>query len=243
MTTSLRSSIAESASLLAPWGFGAAPAPPKRSQERSPPIRRWQNESDADRGAPGRMLSVARLGGWQRVLLHLTRYSNLQHKTGHSSIGPKAVLFSSVLFNYEKYYSFAFLVKTGPKHIFSVLFIDGKAQKWNDCLESSNTIEIGLVLQDQTPAAANRIQTSIERPCTATTVAAPPGVGKGGPVLAAPSGVGCLGSGAHANQESFKTQDARLIRLFGLFAESIYPFLQIVQCKTEYPLLIQMHMG
>ena len=43
--------------------------------------------------------------------------------------------------------------------------------------------------------------------------------------------------------ESFKTQNAHLIRLFGLFAEWTHPFSQIVRYKTEYPLLLQMHMG
>ena len=43
--------------------------------------------------------------------------------------------------------------------------------------------------------------------------------------------------------ESFKTQDAHEIRFLGLFAESTNPFSQIVRYKTEYPLLLQMHMG
>ena len=43
--------------------------------------------------------------------------------------------------------------------------------------------------------------------------------------------------------ESLKTQYAYIIRLLGLFAESIFPFSQIVRYKTEYPLLLQMHMG
>ena len=43
--------------------------------------------------------------------------------------------------------------------------------------------------------------------------------------------------------DTSKTQNVHLIRLVGLFAESIFPFSQIVRYKTEYPLLLQMHMG
>ena len=82
-------------------------------------MRRWQNESAAGRGAPGRTRAVARLIGCQRLFLDPVRYSNLEHKQIPSSIGHKGVFFSIFffLFYYENYYSIAFVVKTSPKSV------------------------------------------------------------------------------------------------------------------------------
>ena len=95
------------------WG-GASP--PKTSQERWPPIRPWQNESAAGRGAPGRDRSVARLVGCQRAFLDFCALFEFRTQTGPSSIGPKAVFFSN-FYSISKNitpYSIAFLVK-GPR--------------------------------------------------------------------------------------------------------------------------------
>ena len=43
--------------------------------------------------------------------------------------------------------------------------------------------------------------------------------------------------------DTFETQNVHLIQLFGLFAESTFPFSQIVRYKTEYPFLLQLHMS
>ena len=100
MTTSLRSSIAVSASLLAARGFWAAPAHPRHpksdtllsdASETSLPL------AAALRGGSASSLAslVANgLVGWQRVFLELVRYSNLE-QTGPSTIGRKPVFFSN----------------------------------------------------------------------------------------------------------------------------------------------------
>ena len=66
--------------------------------------------------------------------------------------------------------------------------MDGKACNWYDC----NTIEISCKAKVPRQRTLSRPP---PRPCTATTAVAAP-VSTGGPVLAAPARVGCLGSGA-----------------------------------------------
>ena len=73
VTTSLRSLIAVSASLLAAWGFGAAPAHPRHSVNDTLLSDAGKTSLAAGRGAPGRKRSVARLVGCQRVFLDLVR--------------------------------------------------------------------------------------------------------------------------------------------------------------------------
>ena len=84
-----------------------------------------------------------------------------------------------------------------PKYIFYVLFMDGKACNWYDC----NTIEISCKAKVPRQRTLSRPP---PRPCTATTAVAAP-VGTGGPVLAAPARVGCLGSGVPST--TYKPRD------------------------------------
>ena len=88
VTTSLRSSMAVSASLLAAWVFGAAPAHPRHPKSDSLLSDAGKTSLPLAAALPG----VARLVGCQRVFLDLVRYSNLKHKTGPSSIGPKLLV-------------------------------------------------------------------------------------------------------------------------------------------------------
>ena len=89
------------------------------------------------------------------------------------------------------------MVGIPTKYIFSVLFMDGKACNWYDC----NTIEISCKAKVPRQRTLSRPP---PRPCTATTAVAAP-VGTGGPVLAAPARVGCLGSGVPST--TYKPRD------------------------------------
>ena len=87
-TDKVMTSLRRSMKLLAARGFGAAPAPPRHPKSDSLLSDAGKTSLPLAAALPG----VARLVGCQRVFLDLVRYSNLKHKTGPSSIGPKLLV-------------------------------------------------------------------------------------------------------------------------------------------------------
>ena len=125
MTTSLRRSIAVSLSLLAAWGFGAAPAHPRDPKSDSLPSGAGKTGLSLAAALRGRhapsLASLVAIGCFLASCV-IRIYNTIT--TGHFD-RTQSRIFLDFLFNYEKYYSMAFLVKTGPytPNVFSTAVI------------------------------------------------------------------------------------------------------------------------
>ena len=117
VTTSLRSSIAGSSSMLAVWGFESAPAHPRDPKcdsllsgagKTSLPLAAALRE-----GSAPPLASLVANG----CFLTLCVIRILEHKQALPLDRTQSSKFLEFLFKYEKYYSIAVLVKTGPQEV------------------------------------------------------------------------------------------------------------------------------